>query len=752
MKPSRTLQCKACLRSLAVLPWIAFCFISPGRAQTATANDQSAYKLLQEMNSKYPGLLTDLGHLLGRLQNDIHYPAPRSESRMLALLPESTVIYAAIPNYGDAAHQAAEILRSEVKDRAALRNWIAQNPEWNKLEPTIEDSLEKFSQVQAYLGDEVAFYGSFAGKAPAFLAIAEVRKPGVQEFLEKTVRELSAKSKPGVRILMPQQLVESASKPGPGNPVKDELLVLVRPDFVVAASEMTALRNCNEQLERRGGKNAVPSAFQERLGKEYASGTSTLAAADLHRLFAQQPPIAQPEMGTLQRNGFSDLQYLIWNRKTAEQETFSDAELSFAAPRRSAAAWLGNSRRLTTLDFVSPQATMSLTLVLRDPAQIFEEIRTMSGPNQNAFTSLAQFEQMLKVSLKGDILANLTGEATLELDAAGSRMPAWRVILGTKDSEHVRQTFDTLLAASPFAPQRFEREGVSYTSIEVPQGAGTSSELEARPAMKIVYAFSDGRLIFGSGSDTVAQAIRLHHNGESLEKSQTLLAHLPPGRGLEASGLFFHDPAALWSLELRRLSPELANAARQLLGQGAPSATIFYGDDKSIRVASRSTGMDVTTTLLVAAITIPNLLRSRMAANEASAVGSLRTINTAEVVYASAYPTLGFAPKLSKLGPNRVAPDKPTAEHADLIDQSLAGENCTPDGWCIKSGYRFNLKGAGTSKPCIEYAVTATPTEANRTGMRSFCSTSDGIIRVKQAGPLTTPLAAAECKTWQPIQ
>ncbi len=43
--------------------------------------------------------------------------------------------------------------------------------------------------------------------------------------------------------------------------------------------------------------------------------------------------------------------------------------------------------------------------------------------------------------------------------------------------------------------------------------------------------------------------------------------------------------------------------------------------------------------LIIAAIAIPNLLRSRIAANEASAVGSLRTINTAEVTYASTYPT-----------------------------------------------------------------------------------------------------------------
>ena len=55
--------------------------------------------------------------------------------------------------------------------------------------------------------------------------------------------------------------------------------------------------------------------------------------------------------------------------------------------------------------------------------------------------------------------------------------------------------------------------------------------------------------------------------------------------------------------------------------------------------------------LIIAAIAIPNLLRSRIAANESSAVGSLRTINTAEVTYNSTFPTMGFAPDLYTLGP-----------------------------------------------------------------------------------------------------
>src|SRR5579863_5571090 len=74
--------------------------------------------------------------------------------------------------------------------------------------------------------------------------------------------------------------------------------------------------------------------------------------------------------------------------------------------------------------------------------------------------------------------------------------------------------------------------------------------------------------------------------------------------------------------------------------------------------------------LIIAAIAIPDLLKSRQAANQASAVGSLRTLNTAEVTFASTY-TIGFSPTLVALGPPAVGtPDNVTA--ANLIDSILA--------------------------------------------------------------------------------
>src|SRR5439155_18087112 len=126
----------------------------------------------------------------------------------------------------------------------------------------------------------------------------------------------------------------------------DDLLVLVRPDFVVASSDITTLRDFDKRLNQRGSKGDLQSAFQQRIGREYGGGVSMLAGADLRRIFSELPPIAQREIAPLQRNGFGDLEYLVWDRKSVDGQTTGQAELSFASPRQGAAAWLANSRRL----------------------------------------------------------------------------------------------------------------------------------------------------------------------------------------------------------------------------------------------------------------------------------------------------------------------------------------------------------------------------------------------------------------------
>jgi type IV pilus assembly protein PilA len=154
--------------------------------------------------------------------------------------------------------------------------------------------------------------------------------------------------------------------------------------------------------------------------------------------------------------------------------------------------------------------------------------------------------------------------------------------------------------------------------------------------------------------------------------------------------------------------------------------------------------------MIIAAIAIPSLLRARMAANASGATATVRAVNAAQVTYALAYPDVGFAKTLQVLGPGQPpvacsTSSNASAEHACLIDSTLACGFI----WCTKAAYRFNLTGiCAADKPCGGYVITATPV-TETTGINSYCSADDAVIRYHTGSPLAAPLTTAEeCQLW----
>ena len=126
--------------------------------------------------------------------------------------------------------------------------------------------------------------------------------------------------------------------------------------------------------------------------------------------------------------------------------------------------------------------------------------------------------------------------------------------------------------------------------------------------------------------------------------------------------------------------------------------------------------------LIIAAIAIPNLLRSKMAANQASAVASLRTLNTSSVLY---YTNYGIYPSsLANLGP--VGTGTVSSTLADMIDSTLASASAAPG----KSGYTFTWAGGGTTGA---YTVNADPVSAS-TGQIHYFTDQSLVIRSNSSG------------------
>lgn len=126
--------------------------------------------------------------------------------------------------------------------------------------------------------------------------------------------------------------------------------------------------------------------------------------------------------------------------------------------------------------------------------------------------------------------------------------------------------------------------------------------------------------------------------------------------------------------------------------------------------------------LVIAAIAIPSFVQAKMKANEASAVVSMRTINTAEMMYGQSYPDIGFTSHLSDLGANATSCDAPDSKHACIImDDALASG--------FKNGYVFELSGDG-AKPSFSYSLSGSPESTGITGRCGFSTSQSGDISI----------------------
>jgi prepilin-type N-terminal cleavage/methylation domain-containing protein len=137
--------------------------------------------------------------------------------------------------------------------------------------------------------------------------------------------------------------------------------------------------------------------------------------------------------------------------------------------------------------------------------------------------------------------------------------------------------------------------------------------------------------------------------------------------------------------------------------------------------------------LIICAITVPNLLRAKVAANESSAVETIRQISSAEISYHTSYPAIGYAPDLKSLG-GPAGACAPSPVTACIVDSVVTGGS--------KSGYIFFAAGFGPGGLAAntQFVASSAPWKFNKTGVRNFCiATDDGSVRGQMGTPGGTP-------------
>jgi len=182
--------------------------------------------------------------------------------------------------------------------------------------------------------------------------------------------------------------------------------------------------------------------------------------------------------------------------------------------------------------------------------------------------------------------------------------------------------------------------------------------------------------------------------------------------------IFFSILTGLPAIILGHLAQtEIRKSGGRLQGEGMALAGLILG---------YLSAAFIPIVLIIAAIAIPNLLRAKMAANEASAVGSLRTIVTADITYSGRYGH-GFATSLRALGPS--AGGIASENGAGSLDAALAVGR--------KYGYSFSYEASSrqTGGVLDTLRVNADPVTPDTTGVRHFYVDQTGVIRYQEDGP-----------------
>ena len=148
--------------------------------------------------------------------------------------------------------------------------------------------------------------------------------------------------------------------------------------------------------------------------------------------------------------------------------------------------------------------------------------------------------------------------------------------------------------------------------------------------------------------------------------------------------------------------------------------------------------------MIISVIAIPNLLRSKMAANEASAAGSLRTMATAAITYSSTYGD-GFPADLPTLG-GPVGTTQASCDHAVLIDSVLSTAPFQKSGYtfAFTGTNKFAVQPVGCTNPgWNNFTITAVPINVGSTGQRGFYVDETGVIRLTTDGSAPTNASPA---------
>jgi hypothetical protein len=533
-------------------------------------------------SAKYLALLGDFSALQKQLEA-IPGPGLRYSSELLPYVPDNTAVYAAIPNLAATLGEASQIFQDRLQQSPALQAWWKEQQRGKG--PKLVDVMDQLKSFSSYLGEEIVFAVAKDGSTYSSpVMLAKIRQPGLESFLQDELARVNPGASQGALQIVRDPWAVSAT---PGRP----FLVYVSHDMLVATPDVAELQRTVTRIQQASASHFTGTPLYQQVANAYKQGAGWLFCADMEQIVANHVH----EGSTSQwATGIGDVRYLMMERREVAGKTENRAALTFASERRGVASWLAAPASMGGLEFISPDASMVNSVVIKNPRAIVEEMfQIIASSDANFPQELSEFESKTGVSVLDGITAPLGGEVTLAFDGPVLPTPRWKLVLEVYDPATLQSTIGKLVAS-------FNREAPpAHGSLQITQqqvGSQTYYTIRnsTQPSFEMDYTYVDSYLIAGPDISTLSRAIQGRQSGNTLTHSPTFQALLPTDGYTNFSAIFYHNvgpevgPLVQQIKTMGTLTPQQQQSIATLQANTAPGLIYVYGEPERIVVASNT--------------------------------------------------------------------------------------------------------------------------------------------------------------------
>jgi hypothetical protein len=535
---------------------------------------------------KYLPLLAQFSALQHRI-DQIPSPQLRYTSDLLGRVPANTLLYVSIPNLGGFLSEANNIFHDQLKQSPALQQWWDAGSRHNTAE--LDTLIEKLHQVSEYLGDEVVIVGVQQPNNPGFAIVADVQKSGLRDFLGQ--QHSPSGTTPAI-VVFDEASLAAAPASSRSQPAQ---YALIRQHEAVFSNSVNMLKQMNARLN--GGTSGFATGeFGELISEAYSRGAGVILAADFHQMLHTGSDLRRDNpsrRNALENSGIEGVQYLIAEHRERNGLPENHVNLQFAGTRHGVSSWLAGPAPLGSLGFVTPNASIAVAFLAKDPAAIADDIVTMASPektpgNASHNNHWSEAEAKLQINVRNDLAANLGGEFLLALDGAVLPTPAWKAVIEVRDAGQLEKTLERLADSIRNQRSGNRAHNIVIQSSQINDQLFYSIRDLTSGSTVAQYTFADGYMIMAPDRALLMQALRAHASGDSLAHSAAFKALLPKDENANYSAIAYQNIGPVLTPLLSRFNGESAKALTQLAADGRPTAICAWGKDSRIEAATNS--------------------------------------------------------------------------------------------------------------------------------------------------------------------